>query len=98
MTHTTTNLPVWAAPLLAFFVFTLAARPGLSADGPQTAPSTQPTKEAAARAEGFKNTELGATAGGAPLYRACGYEEIERMEVPTPSGVTVPITRMGKKL
>jgi hypothetical protein len=41
---------------------------------------------------------LGATAGGEPLYRACGYQEIERMEVPTQSGVTVPITRMGKAL
>ena len=30
--------------------------------------------------------------------RLCGYVEIERMEVPTPSGVTVPITRMGKTL
>jgi GNAT superfamily N-acetyltransferase len=54
--------------------------------------------EAAARAEGFLRTELGATAGGEPLYLACGYEEIERMEVPTPGGVTVPITRMGKTL
>jgi GNAT superfamily N-acetyltransferase len=54
--------------------------------------------EAAARREGFSRTELGATKGGEPLYRACGYQEIERMEVPTPSGVTVPITRMGKQL
>lgn len=54
--------------------------------------------EAAARAEGFQSAELGATAGGEPLYKACGYVEIERMEVPTPSGVTVPITRMGKQL
>ena len=54
--------------------------------------------EAAARAEGFKRAELGATAGGEPLYLACGYREIERLEVPTPSGVTVPITRMGKEL
>jgi GNAT superfamily N-acetyltransferase len=54
--------------------------------------------EAAARAEGFSRAELGATAGGEPLYKACGYEEIERIEVPTPSGVTVPITRMGKAL
>ena len=54
--------------------------------------------EAAARAEGFARVELGATAGGEPLYRACGYEEIERLEVPTPGGVTVPITRMGKSL
>lgn len=54
--------------------------------------------EAAARAEGFTQAELGATAGGEPLYVACGYAEIERLDVPTPSGVTVPITRMGKKL
>jgi GNAT superfamily N-acetyltransferase len=54
--------------------------------------------EAAARKEGFLRAELGATAGGEPLYRACGYQEIERMEVPTPGGVTVPITRMGKQL
>jgi GNAT superfamily N-acetyltransferase len=54
--------------------------------------------EAAARKEGFLRAELGATAGGEPLYRVCGYQEIERMEVPTPGGVTVPITRMGKAL
>src|SRR3954468_11772919 len=50
--------------------------------------------EAAARAEGFSRAELGATAGGEPLYRACGYTEIERLDVPTPGKVTVPITRM----
>ena len=54
--------------------------------------------EAAARAEGFTRAELGATAGGEPLYRACGYGEIERIQVPTPGGVAVPITRMGKQL
>jgi GNAT superfamily N-acetyltransferase len=54
--------------------------------------------EAAARNEGFLRAELGATAGGEPLYRACGYAEIERMDVPTPGGETVPITRMGKSL
>jgi GNAT superfamily N-acetyltransferase len=54
--------------------------------------------EAAARKEGFLRAELGATAGGEPLYRVCGYQEIARMEVPTPGGVTVPITRMGKPL
>lgn len=54
--------------------------------------------EAAARREGFARAELGATAGGEPLYRACGYVEIERMDVPTPGGVTVPIARMAKAL
>lgn len=54
--------------------------------------------EGAARCERFVRVELGATAGGEPLYRACGYTEIERMDVPTPGGVTVPITRMAKTL
>jgi len=54
--------------------------------------------EDAARAEGFTRAELGATAGGEPLYRACGYAGIERLDVPTPGGVTVPIARMGKAL
>ena len=54
--------------------------------------------ETAARQEGFLRAELGATAGGEPLYRACGYAEIERLEVPASDGITVPITRMGKTL
>jgi GNAT superfamily N-acetyltransferase len=54
-------------------------------------------EEAAAR-EGFREVELAATMGGLPLYRACGYREIETMDVPTPSGVTVPIVRMGKRI
>ena len=54
--------------------------------------------EEAAHAEGFARAELGATAGGEPLYRGRGYTEIERLDVPTPGDVTVPITRMGKQL
>jgi len=54
--------------------------------------------EAAAKAEGFKSVELGATMGGQPLYEACGYKPIELMMVPTPNGVNVPILRMGKTL
>ena len=54
--------------------------------------------EAAARAEGFAKAELGATMGGKPLYEAAGYEAIELMQVPTPSGIAVPILRMGKAL
>jgi len=52
--------------------------------------------ESAAHSKGFTRAELGATAGGEPLYRACGYVEIERLDVTTPNGVIVPITRMGK--
>jgi len=54
--------------------------------------------EDAARAEGFTKAELGATMGGKPLYEAAGYQPIELMQVPTPSGITVPILRMGKVL
>ena len=54
--------------------------------------------EGAAAAEGFTQTELGATMAGLPLYRAYGFEEIERLDVETPSGVRVPIVRMGKRI
>ncbi len=54
--------------------------------------------EDAARREGFKTVELGATMGGKPLYEACGYKPIELLQVPTPNGVTVPILRMGKPI
>jgi len=52
--------------------------------------------EQAAAAEGFARTELAATLAGEPLYRACGYQEIERFEAPTSKGVSIPLIRMGK--
>ncbi len=54
--------------------------------------------EQAAAREGFTHTELGATMAGLPLYRAYGFAEIERLDVETPSGVHVPIVRMGKRI
>jgi GNAT superfamily N-acetyltransferase len=54
--------------------------------------------EAAAAREGFARVELAATMAGLPLYRACGYAEIEAFESDTPSGVKVPLVRMGKEL
>ncbi|MGF1464848.1 MAG: GNAT family N-acetyltransferase [Sandaracinaceae bacterium] len=54
--------------------------------------------EAAARAEGFGHAELVATLAGEPLYRAAGYEVLESFEVPTSTGVPVPVRRMGKAL
>lgn len=54
--------------------------------------------EAAARAEGFRAAELAATLGGLPLYRACGYREVEPFEVETSGGVRVPLVRMVKPL
>ena len=52
--------------------------------------------EAAARAEGFRSLELVATVAGEPLYLACGFSVIERIDVPTSKGVTVPCARMTK--
>ena len=49
--------------------------------------------EAAARAEGFSRLQLMATLAGEPLYRAHGFEEIERI---TDQGV--PLIRMGKAI
>jgi hypothetical protein len=56
------------------------------------------TCEAAARAEGFSTCELAATLGGEPLYRACGYHDIEPFFAKTSSGYEVPLIRMGKTL
>ena len=52
--------------------------------------------EAAAREAGFVRAEMMATLAGEPLYRACGYLPIERIE--TPGDVPVPMIRMGKDL
>ena len=54
--------------------------------------------EAAAKAEGFSRVELMATLSGEPLYRACGYVEIERVFSPPVNGVRVPLVRMGKPI
>jgi GNAT superfamily N-acetyltransferase len=54
--------------------------------------------ETAAAREGFARVELAATMAGLPLYRACGYSDIEAFESDTPSGVKVPLVRMGKQI
>lgn len=53
--------------------------------------------EEAARAEGFTSAELVATAAGEPLYRACGYEVVERL-VDDRGGAPVPLALMRKAL
>lgn len=53
--------------------------------------------EAAAASEGFRTVELMATMAGEPLYRACGYEAIERVEDDR-GGIAVPLLRMRKRL
>ena len=54
--------------------------------------------ERAAASEGFTRAELAATLAGEPLYRACGYEEIERFEALTSHGIRIPLIRMGKTI
>jgi GNAT superfamily N-acetyltransferase len=53
--------------------------------------------EEAARRERFRRVELMATLAGEPLYRACGYEECERI-FDDRGGATVPLVRMRKRL
>lgn len=53
--------------------------------------------EAAARSEGFRRVELMGTLSGEPLYRACGYLPIERVE-DARGGAAVPLLRMYKAL
>jgi GNAT superfamily N-acetyltransferase len=52
--------------------------------------------ESAARAAGFRTLEMGATLTGIPFYRAKGYTELEKVEVPLGAGLTLPIMRMNK--
>jgi GNAT superfamily N-acetyltransferase len=54
--------------------------------------------EAAASRAGFARVELVATMAGLPLYRACGYEDVESFEQATKSGIAVPMMRMTKRL
>ena len=51
--------------------------------------------EAAAAGEGFGAVELAATLSGEPLYLACGYRPVERLE-DARGGTPVPLIRMRK--
>ena len=53
--------------------------------------------EEAARAEGFKRMELMSTMAGEPLYRACGYQPLDRV-TDDRGGAPVPLLRMTKDL
>ena len=54
--------------------------------------------EHAARAEGFTKLVLGATLAGEPLYRAFGFQEVERIPVTMPDGVTVECVAMERPI
>jgi GNAT superfamily N-acetyltransferase len=53
--------------------------------------------EEAAAAAGFATVELMSTLAGEPLYRACGYVEVERLSDDR-GGMPVPLVRMRKRL
>jgi GNAT superfamily N-acetyltransferase len=54
--------------------------------------------EDAARAAGFTRVELMATLPGEPLYAACGYQVLERVELTLPDGVRIGAARMDRGL
>ncbi len=54
--------------------------------------------EAAAAAHGFTRLELFATMAGEPLYAAYGFAVVERVSVPTSSGIAVPGATMAKPI
>ena len=83
------NLKTDAARIRAFFV-----RPGWERRGIGSA--ILQASEAAAAAEGFRRFELGSTLTGVPFYRAHGYAEVERIEVPLGNGVILQVVRMTK--
>jgi len=80
-----------AAKIRAFFVHPDWTRRGL-------ATLILKTCEEAAYARGFRRFEMGATLTGVPMYAARGYEAKERLEVPLPNGLTLPVVRMGKTI
>jgi len=53
--------------------------------------------ESAARDEGFRRVELGATMAGEPLYRACGYQPGDKI-FDDRGGAPVPILMMWKTI
>ena len=54
--------------------------------------------EEAAMQEGFRRATMMATMAGVPLYKACGYVEIEPVLSAPVDGVQVPLVRMEKYL
>jgi GNAT superfamily N-acetyltransferase len=46
----------------------------------------------------FKRMELMATLPGEPLYRALGFTPEERIELPLPDGVCLPLVRMSRQI
>ena len=54
--------------------------------------------EQAASDAGFRRATMMATMAGVPLYEACGYGEVEPVNIKNIDGVAVPLVRMEKSL
>jgi GNAT superfamily N-acetyltransferase len=80
-----------AAKIRAFFVHPAFARRGVGTKLLEVC-------ETAAAAAGFRRFEMGSTLTGVPLYRARGYAEGERREVPLRPGLSLPIVHMEKRI
>jgi len=80
-----------AAKIRAFFVHPAWARRGIGSKILEVC-------EAAALAAGFRRLEMGTTLTGVPLYRARGYVEGERLQVPLGPSLSLPIVHMEKLL
>ncbi|HEV2224715.1 MAG TPA: GNAT family N-acetyltransferase [Candidatus Acidoferrales bacterium] len=78
-----------AAKIRAFFIHPAWARRGIGS-------MILEACESAAKSAGFTSFEMGATLTGVPFYRAKGYVELERLEVPLSNGVSLPIVRMSR--
>ncbi len=78
-----------AAKIRAFFVHPDFNRRGIGS-------RLLEASEQAAREAGFSSFEMGATLTGVPLYRARGYREVERVEVPLKNGGTLGVVKMIK--
>lgn len=78
-----------AARIRAFFVHPDYARRGLGS-------MILCACEDAAHAAGFHRLEMAATVTGVPFYRAHGYREEDRWELPFPGGGSMPVVRMVK--
>ncbi len=79
------------ARIRAFFVHPDHARRGL-------ARRLYGECEHAARAAGFRSFELMATLPGEPLYAALGFTVVERITLTPVTGVTMPFTRMVRRI